>query len=156
MAQDDRPRRVSDDTARERFGTLLQGSLAPTVIAGALMVVVVAAAVGPREAWSAGLGVVVVVGFFSLSLLVMRQTAHLEPTTMTAAVLATYTAKIIALGLAAIAMRDASWLSGAALALTVIVSTVVWLAFAVRAFAGLRMPVTDVPALGMSARQEGT
>lgn len=155
MAQDDRPRRVSDDTARERFGALLQGSLAPTVIAGALMVVA-AAAVGPREAWSAGLGVVLVVGFFSLSLLVMRQTAHLEPTTMTAAVLATYTAKIIALGLAAIAMRDASWLSGTALALTVIASTLVWLAFAVRAFAGLRMPVTDVPALAMSARQEGT
>lgn len=155
MAQDDPSRRVRDDTARERFGALLQGSLAPTVIAGALMVLV-AAAVGPREAWSAGLGVVLVVGFFSLSLLVMRQTAHLEPTTMMAAVLATYTAKVLALGLAAIAMRDASWLSGAALALTVIASTVVWLAFAVRAFAGLRMPVTDVPALGVSARQEGT
>jgi len=57
-------------------------------------------------------------------------------------VLSTYTVKIIALGLAMVLLRDASWLSGPALALTVILCTVVWLAFEMRAFTRMRVLVT--------------
>jgi ATP synthase protein I len=79
--------------------------------------------------------------FFSLSLLVMRSTAHLAPTTTMAVVLATYTGKIVALGVAMVLLRDASWLDGRALALAVIACTVVWLAFEMRAFTRLRVLV---------------
>ena len=127
------------------FAQMLRGSLLPTLAVGALAVTGAAIA-GAREAWSAGLGAVLVVVFFSLSLLVMRRTANLEPTAVMAVVLATYTAKILALGAVMILLRDAAWLSGPALALTVIACTLVWLALEMRAFTRLRVLVTDVPA----------
>lgn len=140
MAQDDRQRSASDDLAREQFAALLQGSVLPTVAVGVLAVVV-SAFFGARPAWSAGLGAGLVVVFFSLSLLVMRQTSHLPPVTVMAVVLATYTGKILALGVAMITLHDASWISGRALGLAVIACTVVWLAFEMRAFTRLRVLV---------------
>jgi len=92
-------------------------------------------------AWSAALGAAVVVVFFSLSLLVMRQTAQLQPIAVMAVVLACYTGKILALGIVMIVLRDATWLSGQALALSIIACTVVWLAFEMRAFTKLRILV---------------
>ncbi len=126
------------------YAQMLRGSLLPTLTVGAIATVG-AAFVGAQEAWSASLGALLVVIFFSLSLLVMRRTANLEPTTVMAVVLATYTAKILALGAMMILLRDASWLSGTALALTVIACTLVWLALEMRAFTRLRVLVTDVP-----------
>lgn len=122
------------------FDAMLRGALLPTLAVGAV-VVVVAAFAGARPAWSAALGVGVVVLFFSLSLLVMRRTAHLEPTTVMAVVLASYTVKIVALGLVMVLLRDAAWLSGTALALSIIVCTVVWLGLEMRAFTRLRVLV---------------
>jgi len=122
------------------FDAMLRGSLLPTLAVGVLAVVV-AAFSGAKPAWSAALGAGVVVVFFSLSLLVMRRTAHLEPTTVMAVVLASYTVKIVALGLVMVLLRDATWLSGTALALTIIVCTVVWLGFEMRAFTRLRVLV---------------
>lgn len=140
MAKDDRPRSASDDLAREQFAALLQGSVLPTIAVGVLAIVG-SGFFGARPAWSAALGAALVVVFFSLSLLVMRQTAHLTPTTVMAVVLATYTGKILALGIAMITLRDASWISGRALGLAVIACTVVWLAFEMRAFTRLRVLV---------------
>jgi ATP synthase protein I len=107
-----------------------------------VLAVVLAGVLGGAEpATSAALGAALVVVFFSLSLLVMRQTAHLQPTAVMAVVLATYTGKILALGIVMIVLRDAAWLSGQALALSIIVCTVVWLAFEMRAFTRMRVLV---------------
>ncbi len=108
-----------DHGAREQFAALLSGSVWPTV-AMAVVATVVGAFFSLEAAWSAALGGLLVLGFFSLSLVVMRQTAHLEPTVVMAIVLATYTGKILALGLAVIAC------------------TVVWIGFEMRAFSRLR------------------
>ena len=137
MAQDDRPA----PALRAPFDAMLRGSVLPTVAVALVAVVVCAFVGGAREAWSAALGAALVVVFFSLSLLVMRRTAHLAPTTVMAVVLATYTAKILALGVAMVLLRDASWLSGAALGLTVVACTIVWLGFEMRAFTRLRVLV---------------
>jgi hypothetical protein len=130
-----------DGTAAQ-FGAMLRGSALPTIGVAVLAVVVAAILEGGKGAWSAGLGAGLVVVFFSLSLLVMQRTASWQPTAVMSVVLGTYTVKIIALGLAMVLLRDASWLSGPALALTVIVCTVVWLAFEMRAFTRMRVLVT--------------
>jgi hypothetical protein len=122
---------------------MLRTSALPTVAVSLVAVVVAAIAGGARPAWSAALGAGMVIVFFSLSLLVMQRTASWQPTAVMSTVLATYTAKIVALGLAMVLLRDASWLSGRALALTVIVCTVVWLAFEMRAFTRMRILVTS-------------
>jgi hypothetical protein len=125
----------------EQFGAMLRGSTLPTAAVAVACVAVAAVLAGSKGAWSAGLGAALVLLFFSLSLLVMKRTAGWEPTAVMAVVLGTYTAKIIALGVAMVLLRNVSWLSGQALALTVIVCTVVWLAFEMRAFTRMRVLV---------------
>jgi hypothetical protein len=120
---------------------MLRGSLIPTLAVGAVVVVLAAVLGSGRDTTSAALGAGVVVLFFSLSLLVMRQTAHLAPVAVMSVVLATYTVKILALGVVMIVLRNASWLSGQVLAVAIIVCTVVWLAFEMRAFTRLRILV---------------
>lgn len=126
--------------SRAQYAAMLRGSALPTLAVGALCVIG-AAFVGARAAWSAGLGAALVLVFFSLSLLVMRNTAHWSPTAVMGAVLASYTAKIIVLAVVLIGLGDVSWLSGQALALTIIGCTIVWLACEMRAFTRIRILV---------------
>jgi hypothetical protein len=127
------------------FATMLRASAVPTVAVALVAVATAALVGGAMQAWSAGLGAALVILFFSLSLLVMQRTAGWQPTAVMSVVLATYTLKIVALGLAMVLLRDATWLSGQALALTVIVCTLVWLAFEMRAFTRLRVFVSSSP-----------
>ena len=126
---------------RAQFSAMLRTALLPTLVTGLLAVVLGGILGGSKGAWSAALGAALVVVFFSLSLLVMRQTAHLQPIAVMSVVLATYTGKILALGVVMVVLRDASWLSGQALALSIIACTVVWIAFEMRAFTRLRILV---------------
>jgi len=130
-----------DDTAHQ-FSVMLRGSALPTTAVAVVCIGVGALLGGGKAAWSAALGAALVLVFFSLSLLVMKRTATWEPTAVMGVVLGTYTAKIIALGVAMVLLRDASWLSGQALALSIIVCTVVWLAFEMRAFTRMRVLVS--------------
>ncbi len=157
MAKDDRPDTPSTRSAAAsgedgaQFSAMLRGSLPPTVVAGVLAVVLAAVLGGGKDAGSAALGAGLVVVFFSLSLLVMRQTAHLQPVAVMSVVLATYTGKILALGIAMVLLRDADWVAGRALALSIIGCTVVWLAFEMRAFTRMRVlvaPQADAPDAG--------
>ncbi|GAA4345851.1 hypothetical protein [Angustibacter luteus] len=126
---------------RAQFAAMLRTALVPTLVTGVGAVVLAGILGGSKAAWSAALGAALVVVFFSLSLLVMRQTAHLQPVAVMSVVLATYTGKILALGVVMIVLRDASWLDGQALALAIIACTVVWIAFEMRAFTRLRILV---------------
>lgn len=138
----------------EQFRRMLRGSLVPTAVAGAV-VVAASLVAGGREAGSAALGLLLVVVFFSASLVVMARTAHLAPTTVMAVVLASYTVKIVALGVVMVVLGGATWLSGPALGISVVVCTLVWLAFEMRAFTRMRVLVSDEvtpPASGHDAR----
>jgi len=128
------------DEARESdaFGELLRGAFRPTALVGVLAVVV-AVFSGVTAAWSAALGAAIVLGFFTASLLVMKRTAHLPPTTVMAVVMVTYTVKVIVLGAVLFAVRDASWLNGYAAGVTITVCALVWLFFEMRAYKRLRI-----------------
>jgi ATP synthase protein I len=122
----------------DAFAELLRGAFRPTLVAGVLAVVV-AAFSGVTAAWSAALGAVLVLGFFTASLLVMKRTAHLPPTTVMAVVMITYTVKVVVLGIVLFAVRDASWLNGYAAGVTITGCALVWLFFEMRAYKRLRI-----------------
>jgi ATP synthase protein I len=137
MSTDARPGAQSD-----AFSELLRGSLWPTVAAAAVCVVAGFVS-SPKAAWSAALGAALVVGFFTVTLLVMKRTAELPPTTVMLVVMITYTVKVIVLGLVMFAVRDVPWLSGYAVGVTITVCALVWLFFELRAYKRLRIFAYD-------------
>jgi ATP synthase protein I len=126
----------------DAFAGLLRGSLWPTLVA-AVVCIGVGLVSSPMAAWSAALGAALVVGFFSLTLLVMRRTANLPPTTVMLVVMVTYTVKVLVLGIVMFAVRDVSWLSGYAVGVTITVCALVWLFFELRAYKRLRIFAYD-------------
>ncbi|MDQ6895809.1 MAG: hypothetical protein M3171_04250 [Actinomycetota bacterium] len=126
----------------DAFARLLRGSVWPTVVA-AVVCIGVGLVASPLAAGSAALGAALVIGFFSLTLLVMKRTADLPPTTLMAVVMATYTAKVLFLGAVMFAVRDAAWVSGYAVGVTITVCALVWLFFELRAYKRLRIFVYD-------------
>ena len=126
----------------DAFAQLLRGSLLPTSVAG-LVCVVVGLFSSPKAAWSAALGAAIVIFFFSLTLLVMKRTADLAPTTTMMIVMATYTFKVLVLGIVMFSLRDVTWASGYAIGLSVTVCAVVWLFFEMRAYKRLRIFAYD-------------
>ncbi len=135
---DDASRASTGALESDAFADLLRGALRPTLMVG-VVAVVVAAFSGGTAAWSAALGAVLVLGFFTASLLVMKRTAHLPPTTVMAVVMITYTVKVVVLGVVLFMVRDASWLNGYAAGVTITVCALVWLFFEMRAYKRLRI-----------------
>lgn len=133
---------LDDATQGDAFAQLLRGSLRPT-LAVAAVCVLVGLVSNPTAAWSAALGAALVIGFFSLTLLAMKRTADLPPTTVMMVVLATYTAKVIVLGIIMFAVRDVSWVSGYAVGVSITVCALVWLFFEMRAYQRLRIFAYD-------------
>lgn len=129
-------------TSGDAFGQLLRGSVLPTGVAGALSVLVGLLS-GPRAAWSAAFGALLVIAFFSLTLLVMRRTADLPPTAVMMVVMATYMVKVLGLGVVMLLLRDVTWLSGYAVGVTITVCTLVWLFFEMRSYRRLRIFAYD-------------
>ena len=130
-------------SSADAFAQLLRGALVPTTVA-ALGCVVVALFSGGKAAYSAAFGAALVIFFFSATLLVMKRTADLAPTTVMMVVMATYTFKVVVLGVAMFALRDASWVSGYAVGVSITVCALVWLFFEMRAYKRLRIFVYDL------------
>jgi ATP synthase protein I len=123
------------------YAAMLRGAAVPTAVAGALAVVLASFSAGPPGFLGALLALLVVVAFFAASLMVMRATARAAPQSVLAAALLCYLTKVGLLGLLAVLLRDAAWLSANAFALTAVGCAGVWLAFEIRAFARLRILV---------------
>jgi hypothetical protein len=137
MSTDATPEGQSD-----AFAEMLRGSLWPTLVA-AVVCIAVGLVSSPVAAWSAALGAALVVGFFSVTLLVMKRTADLPPTTVMLVVMVTYTVKVLVLGIVMFVVRDVSWLSGYAVGVTITVCALVWLFFELRAYKRLRIFTYD-------------
>ena len=132
-----------NDSPSDAFAQLLRGSIVPTTIA-ALVCVVVGLISSPKAAYSAAFGAALVIFFFSATLLVMKRTAQLAPTTVMIVVMATYTFKVLVLGVAMFALRDADWVSGYAVGVAITVCALVWLFFEMQAYKRLRIFVYHV------------
>jgi hypothetical protein len=126
----------------DAFAQLLRGCVLPT-LAAAVVVIVAAFFSSPKAAWSAAFGAALVIVFFGLTLLVMKRTADLAPATTMVVVMITYTLKVVVLGVVMFLLRDATWVSGYAVGVSITVTAIVWLFFEMRAYKHLRIFVYD-------------
>jgi hypothetical protein len=153
MSSHEQPARAAEQS--DAFAELLRGSVRPTLVAAAVCVVVGLVS-SPKAAWSAALGAALVIGFFSLTLLAMKRTAAMPPTTVMVVVLATYTVKVLVLGIVLFAVRDVAWLSGYAVGVTITVCALIWLFFELRAYQRLRIFTYDPNGAAALPGQEHT
>lgn len=126
------------------WATLVRVPALAALGVGALAIVAGTLAAGIPGLIGSGIGVIVTVAFFTASLLVMSWTSRLDPMLVMGVALLTYGTKVGLLGLLLIALFDATWLSGMALALTVIACTAAWLVGQVVASLRARISVYDV------------
>ncbi|MGG5260857.1 hypothetical protein [Phycicoccus avicenniae] len=134
-------------TAGAPFAVMLRGALVPASVAGALTVVVLTAVRGLDALPGSLLGLAVSIGFFASGMfLLSRLVRSASPHAFLAVAMAVYLAQILVLLVFFIVFRNASWVDGTALALTALVVTLAWQAFAWRAMRTARLPVYDEPA----------
>ncbi|GGL41955.1 hypothetical protein H9L10_08750 [Phycicoccus endophyticus] len=140
----DRPEHA---TAGAPFAVMLRGALVPASIAGALAVVVLALVWGGGSLAGSLLGLVVSVAFYASGMfLLSRLVRSASPHAFFAVAMAVYLGQVLALLVFFILFRRASWVDGTALAVTALVVTIAWQAFAWRALRTARFPVYDEPA----------
>ncbi len=135
------------------FGVMLRGALVPASVAGAVAVVVLALVRGGGSVAGGLLGLAVSVAFFASGMfLLSRLVRSASPHAFLAVAMAVYLGQVLALLVFFIVFRQASWVDGTALALTALVVTLAWQAFAYRALRSARLPIYDEPA---DAPEEG-
>lgn len=148
----DRPQSAAPH-AGAPFGVMLRGALLPASLAGVLAVVVLALVRGTGSMAGSLLGLVVSVGFYASGMfLLSRLVRSASPHAFFAVAMAVYLGQIVVLLVFFIVFRDASWVDGTALAVTALVVTLAWQAFAYRAMRGARMPIYDEPTEGQGER----
>ncbi|MBU6213566.1 MAG: hypothetical protein KGP01_03890 [Actinomycetales bacterium] len=113
---------------------------APTAAVGALAVTVAAVMRGGSAAVGAALGVAIVVGFFSVSHIVLGRVLAKSPELAMSAALALYLFKIIVLFVLLAVFRHATGFDGKTFGLTVLVCTVSWTMAEVLVHARRRVP----------------
>ncbi len=117
-------------------------SAVPTTAVIAVVAVIAALVAGWRGVLGALVGGALVVVFFALDLLLAARTRGTAPSRVMGLAMASYTAKIVLLGVGLVLFKDAAWFSVGAFAAAVIAATVVWLGAQVRAF--MTRPMTSV------------
>lgn len=118
---------------------ILRGAAIPTALAGGVAVLISLALAGTKGAIGAGIGVAVVVAFFSIGLLAVTYAARISPMMMMQAAVFSYLVKIVALiGLVTLLKGVTMW-NPQAFALTVIALTVVWVTLEARGFMRLKV-----------------
>lgn len=129
--------------AQDPFRAMIRGGAVPTLVVGALALVVSVVVDGGRGAVGSLLATAVVVASFSSSLLLMGRMARLNPLAVLPIALLSYVTKVGLLGLMLLLLGGAEWMSDRAFSLTAVVGAMVWLAGEVRAFTRVRTLVFD-------------
>ncbi|MFF0244789.1 hypothetical protein [Streptosporangium sandarakinum] len=128
---------------------ILRAAAIPTALVGLVAVVVAALLAGGQGALGAGVGVLVVAAFFTISLVAVAYAARISPTMMMAAAMGSYFVKILILAVLLEVFSDSTVWNPRAFALTVIACTICWTIGEAHGFLRLRMlyvdPDTKVP-----------
>ncbi len=129
---------------------ILIRSAVATAIAGVILIVVSAILDGGQGALGAGLAVVLVTVFFTLSVVAVSLAGRLGPAAMMASAFGTYFVKIIAVVAIVVAFRDTTVFSTKLFGVTAIICILVWSAGQVATLARRRVPyvVPDARASG--------
>lgn len=115
----------------------------PALVVGIVSAVVCAVAAGSKGLLGAVLGVVLVGGFFSVSVVVVSWAARRNPLMLTNLALLTYVVKIVLLAAMLLAFRHVTFLEPKAFAWTVIACTLAWIGGEAYGFSRLRILYVD-------------
>ncbi|MEV0163664.1 ATP synthase protein I [Nonomuraea fuscirosea] len=133
---------------------VLKSAAIPTLAVGVVAVVVALLAAGGKGALGAGIGALLVGIFFSISVVAVSYAARVSPQMMAIAAMLSYLVKVVVIMLVLTAFGDTTAWNSRAFAWTVVVCTLVWTGFEVRAFIKTKMlyvdPEARVPGKGDS------
>jgi ATP synthase protein I len=124
---------------------IVRGAIAATALAAPIAIGIAWLVAGPKGALGAGLGMALAAAFFSVTIVVVAWAGRVSPDLMLPSALATYTVKLIVLGLVMLWFRDTTAFDRGAFALAVVGGTVVYLAAELRIAARSRIPYISGP-----------
>lgn len=133
---------------------VLKSAALPTMLVGVVAVVVALLAAGGKGALGGVIGTLLVGVFFSISVVAVSYAARVSPQMMAIAAMLSYLVKVVVIMIALSVFGDTTAWNPKAFAWTVVVCTLVWTAFEVRAFIKTKMlyvdPEAKVPGKGDS------
>ncbi|UBU15133.1 hypothetical protein [Nonomuraea gerenzanensis] len=133
---------------------VLKSAAIPTALVGVVAVVVAFLTAGGKGALGAALGTLLVGVFFSISVVAVSYAARVSPQLMAIAAMVSYLVKVVVIMIVLSAFRDTTLWNTLAFAWAVVVCTLVWTGFEVRAFMKAKMfyvdPDAKVPGKGDS------
>ncbi|GAA2289234.1 hypothetical protein GCM10010149_40050 [Nonomuraea roseoviolacea subsp. roseoviolacea] len=131
---------------------VLKSAAIPTLAVGAIAAVVALMVAGGKGALGAVVGTLLVGVFFSVSVVAVSYAAKVSPQVMAMAAMGSYLVKVVAVMLMLVAFGDTGAWHPKAFAWSVVLCTIVWTAFEVRAFVKTKMlyvdPEAKVPGKG--------
>lgn len=122
---------------------ILRGAAIPTLVVGAGLVILFSVLTGLPGFYGAGLGLVVVMAFFSISWYVVSTASAKGPAIMMGAAFGTYIVKVVLLGILLVSFRETDAFDFKAFAWTILVGVICWTSFQVRAFMRQRILYVD-------------
>ncbi|MFD1936461.1 MULTISPECIES: hypothetical protein [Nonomuraea] len=133
---------------------VLKSAALPTLVVGAVAVIVAFLTAGGKGALGSVVGLALVAVFFSVSVVAVTYAARVSPQMMAIAAMVSYLVKVVVIMVMLRAFGDTTAWNPKAFAWTVVVGTIVWTAGEVRAFLKTKMlyvdPETKVPGQGQS------
>ncbi|GAA4909374.1 ATP synthase protein I [Nonomuraea thailandensis] len=133
---------------------VLKSAAIPTALVGLVTVVVAFLTAAGKGALGAAIGTLLVGVFFSISVVAVSYAARVSPQMMAIAAMLSYLVKVVAIMIVLSVFGDTTAWNSKAFAWSVVVCTLVWTAFEVRAFIKTKMlyvdPEAKVPGKGDS------
>ncbi|MEV0618067.1 hypothetical protein AB0I81_32410 [Nonomuraea sp. NPDC050404] len=133
---------------------VLKSAAIPTALVGVVAIIVAFLTAGGKGALGAGIGTLLVGVFFSISVVAVSYAARVSPQMMAIAAMLSYLVKVVAIMLVLSVFGDTTAWNNVAFAWSVVVCTLVWTGFEVRAFIKTKMlyvdPEARVPGKGDS------
>jgi ATP synthase protein I len=131
---------------------VLKSAAIPTLAVGVVAVVVAQLTTGGGGALGAVIGTLLVAVFFSISVVAISYAARVSPQMMAIAAMVSYLVKVIVIMAMLVTFGDTTLWNPQVFAWTVVVCTIVWTGFEVRAFVKTKMlyvdPEAKVPGQG--------
>lgn len=126
---------------------LLRGAAVPTAAAGAIAVVLCAVLVGGKGLIGALLGSVIVLAFFSVTIVVISKVAQKQPEMLLGYAMLTYLGKVVFLAVLMIAFKHTTLFHFRSFGFTMLGLTLVWLAAETRAVLKTKIFYADPSAI---------
>ncbi|GAA2685072.1 MULTISPECIES: hypothetical protein [Nonomuraea] len=122
---------------------VLKSAALPTLVVGAVAVIVAFLVAGGKGALGAVVGLALVAVFFSVSVVAVSYAARVSPQMMAISAMVSYLVKVVVIMAMLRAFGDTTAWNPKAFAWTVVVGTIVWTAGEVRAFIKTKMLYVD-------------